>query len=271
MNHSGPQLSFPPLTPAVKALLLVNVAVFVLNMIVAPATGGGLARWFGVSWDGLWQWFGLGLYRLLTYQFVHSFHDPLHMLWNMLMLYFFGTMVEGAIGGTRLTRLYLVAGICGGLLQSVFQAVVGHPQSLCVGASGSCYGILVFAAMLRPHAVVYLIVFPVKLWLVATALVAIGVYAMYVELVGAVGSTTAHGGHVGGALWGFVSYRIANSGWRWVGRWRRWQQIRAARAEHKRQLVMDRILEKVHAQGLGSLTPAERRFLQRASQTFQRR
>jgi membrane associated rhomboid family serine protease len=271
MTGAAPGFAFPPLTPAVKALLLVNAAVFVVNMIVWPATDGALVRWLGVSWDGLWQWFGLGLYRLVTYQFVHSFHDPFHLLGNMLVLYFFGTMVESAIGGTRLTRLYLVAGICGGLLQATFQAVVGSPQSLCVGASGACYGIMVFAAMLRPHAVVWLIVFPIKLWVLASVLVALGVYAMYAELVGAAGSSVAHGGHVGGAIWGFASYRIAYSGWRWVGRWRRWRQARTARAEHRRQVVMDRILEKVHAQGLGSLTPAERRFLQKASQTLQRR
>lgn len=271
MDQYRTSLGFPTLTPAVGKLLLVNGVVFFLNMILAPATGDGITRWCGVSWNGLFDGFGLGLYRLVTYQFVHSFVDPWHLLFNMMVLYFFGTMVESAIGGTRLVRLYLVAGVCGGILQAVLELVGGNPQRTTIGASGACYGILVFAAMMRPQATVMLLVFPIRLWVLAAFLVGIGLYSMYVELVANASSGVAHGGHVGGALWGFLSYRIAHSGWRWAGRWKRWRHERRFRAEQNQQQVMDRILEKVHREGLSSLTPAERRFLQKASQSMQRR
>lgn len=60
---------FPPLTPAIKLLLLINAGVFLINGIL----GGVLIDWFGLSVNNVLDGFGLGLGRLMTYQFVHSY------------------------------------------------------------------------------------------------------------------------------------------------------------------------------------------------------
>ena len=90
----GGGFALPSLTPAVKRLLMLNGIVFLLNMLVggrlsAPDKGALLA----VSWDRMWEGYGLGTLRLLTHQFTHSWANPSHLLMNMLVLYFFGSSV----------------------------------------------------------------------------------------------------------------------------------------------------------------------------------
>jgi membrane associated rhomboid family serine protease len=257
---------WPRLTPAVKTLMLINVVVFLVNAVLK----GKLVLWCGVSWDLMWEGYGLGLARLVTTQFVHSFHDPLHLLLNMLVFYFFGTFVEEAIGTRRLYRLYLLSGAAGGLLHSVLGLLSGS-EAPAVGASGAVYGIMVYAACMAPRMRVLFIIFPIELrWLVGV-LVFIGVYMTYVQLVGGGSDGVAHGGHLGGALCGFFAYRLPRRRWAWVDRLRGWSDQRRVRASRHRQEVLDRLLDKVHREGLGSLTTAERRFLDRTSQQMRRK
>ena len=52
----------------------------------------------GLSGEGLVEGYGLGALRILSYQFFHSLSLG-HIVWNMIWLYIFGTMVEGRAGG----------------------------------------------------------------------------------------------------------------------------------------------------------------------------
>lgn len=266
MYHDRPHLAFPRLTPGVRLLLIVNAAVFVVNMVVT----GRVVNWLGLSWENVADAYGLGALRLLTHQFVHSFHDPWHIFWNMLMLYFFGTMVEEEIGKRRVLRLYVIAGLVGGIVQLLLMLAMGR-DPVAVGASGSVYGIMTWAALAHPRATVFLIVWPIPLGVLVAVLVGIGVYMSYVELVADVQTGVAHGGHVGGALWGFLAWKLARAG---ADPWRRFDSWRAERsrasAARKRQRL-DELLDKVHRQGIGALSGSERRFLQRASQDLRGR
>lgn len=283
MSHAytGPSFGLPTLTPAIKRLLLLNAAVFVLNAVL----GGRLTDWFAVSWSGLGDGYGLGTLRVVSYQFTHSFRDPMHLLWNLLVLYFFGTMAESALGYRGTFRLYLTAGAVGGLLQILLGRLQGMADMSVVGASGSCYAFLVYAACLAPRSLVIVLFFPIQLWVLAAFLVGIGVYSAYVELVVGSGSGVAHSAHIGGAAWGYVVHRFR---WRWFhdlvpfvhqqGFWaglrQRWQRARAARtarSAEQDQQRLDELLDKVHRQGIGSLSDAERRFLTKASDRARRR
>lgn len=256
---------WPRLTPAVKNLMIINAAVFFLNAILQ-----GELIWLGISWDRMWEGYGLGLARLLTSPFVHAYLSPWHLLMNMLMFYFFGTFVEETIGRKRLYQLFLLSGVCGGVLYSVLGLIMGQPQPA-IGASGAVYGIMTYAACMAPRMKVLIIVFPIELrWLVGT-LVFVGVYMTYVSLVEGVSDGVAHGGHLGGALWGFVAYRLPRQQWRWTGKLRGWRAQREMRTSQERQAVLDELLEKVHREGLGSLTTAEKRFLDKASQQMRRK
>jgi membrane associated rhomboid family serine protease len=275
------------MTPAVKALLIANVAVFLLNWIL----GGGLGRWFGASFELVLEFWGLGLLRLVTYQFVHSI-DPWHIFFNMLLLYMFGTFVERRIGSRAMYRLYLTSGVVGGVLQILLQIVVASlfaespaekeaiVNVVTVGASGACYGVLTYAAFLAPRMVVILIVFPIELrWLVGF-LIFLGIYATSFALRGLVkGDEVAHGAHLGGALWGFVAFRWLRTTWAVGGggdnalarRWRNWRAQRARRSAAERLATLDHLIDKVHREGMSSLSAAERRFLERTSRDMKRR
>jgi membrane associated rhomboid family serine protease len=260
-------LALPRVTSGVKALLIVNAAVFFANALAQD--------WFGdvllpLSWSGLWEGYGLGVLRLVTYQFVHAFTDPWHILLNMLLLYFFGTFVEAEIGRRRLLWLYLLSGIAGGLLHMLLA-----PSARVVGASGACYGILVYAAFMAPRMRVIFLIFPIEMrWLVGF-LVFLGLYQVYVEMALGVSGGVSHGAHLGGALWGLVAFRMARAG---VGpdfglgeRWARMRAQRSARASAQHRAVLDGLLDKVQREGLSSLTAAERRFLDKASERMRRK
>lgn len=79
-------------------------------------------------------------YRLITAGFVH--YGLIHLAFNMLILFRFGSMVEGALGRTRYVALYLAA-----LLGGSFGAVLLDPQALTAGASGAVFGLVAAAAL----------------------------------------------------------------------------------------------------------------------------
>ena len=288
MSYDGPRFGFPTLTPAIRQLLLVNAAVFVANILVGGrlswANGDGSGFWFAASWSGLWDGYGLGLLRLLTYQFTHSFRDPMHILMNMAALYFFGTMAELRLGYRGTWLLYLVGGLCGAALHFAIAMAQGYGDVPLVGASGACFAFLVYAAFMAPRQMVILIVFPLQLWILAAGWVAIGAYMTYQEFITGFSDGTAHGAHLGGAALGALAYKAnwfaSYGGYRAGGSpgflarlgqaWRRRRALAAQQAAHERDLQIDEVLAKVKQSGLSSLTPAERRVLERASEQSRR-
>lgn len=284
MTDDAPRSSLPALTPAVKALVLANAAVFVANMLLlgrlSDAVRGEGGQWFAFSWPGLFDAGGLGALRVLTYQFTHSFHDPLHLLLNLLVLWFFGPMAEQRLGRGGTVRLYLWGGFAGAVGHLAVAALQGQAAVPLVGASGACYAFLLHAACVAPHARVWLLFVPVPLWGLAALLLGLGLYQTFVELATGFAGGVSHGAHLGGALLGVVAHR---------GRWfaapahadlparpgsiarlleglRRRRASRAQRAAAARELQLDVVLAKVKSHGLTALTPDERRFLERASE-----
>lgn len=258
---------WPTLTVGVRWLLLVNTAVFLVHAVLVGITHdpGLLSRWLGVSGPNLLEGYGLGVLRLVTYQFVHAFLPPMHFLFNMLVLYFFGTWVEGGIGRRGLLALYLVGGAVGALVEiAIWLTFQQRADVLVIGASGACYAILIYAACMDPRATVYLIVFPVPMQVLAWLLVGLGVYELYGNLLFG-GGGVAHGCHLGGALWGYLAHRYKLRPARVLDRLAAWREQQASASAHRDQATLDELLDKVHRQGLSSLTPAERRFLDRQS------
>jgi membrane associated rhomboid family serine protease len=276
-SFDAPRFAFPELTPAIKRLLLVNAAVFLANALLGGALSDAPSYWFAVSWPGLWDGYGLGLLRLVGYQFTHDWLGIGHIFWNMLTLYFFGTMAERSLGYRGTYKLYLLGGIVAAIVHLAVAAPQGKADVHLVGASGSCYAFLVYAACMAPRSLVILLVVPVQLRFLAGALVFIGLYATYVEFRTTESAGVAHSAHLGGAAFGFVAHRF---GWfrdftpyayqpgilaGMRQRWQRWRQERSAAASAADQQELDRILEKVHRDGLQSLSGSERRVLERQS------
>ena len=107
-RDSGGGLHFPRMTPVTKRLLIANFAVFLLFIVILGRSGGG-----GGMGDALFMhlalypadWFHLPLvlpfWQLVTYGFLHDLGSIGHIGFNMLGLYFFGTLLEGVVGSRR--------------------------------------------------------------------------------------------------------------------------------------------------------------------------
>jgi len=178
----------------VRSLVVINVAIFVLELLLP-----GARRWidgtFGLSWAGLQ---GGMLWQLVTHQFLHG--SLFHLFVNMLGLWFSGRILENLMGGRRFLILYLTCGIAGGLLQ-----VLLVPGTILIGASGAVFGVVcAFSALfpeMRITAMVFFII-PVNLkakWL-GWGLVAIS----FLFTISGLGGNIGHAAHLGGALTGYA-------------------------------------------------------------------
>lgn len=262
-------------------LLIINSGVFLLDTVLsssARAAAFSPARWGAFTIERAIT--HLELWRLITYQFIHS--GLLHILFNMIGLYFFGPIMERWWGSRRFLAFYLLCGVSGAVVYTLLSWIPGllsftSPQTVLVGASGSLFGILVGCALVAPDMQVMLLFPPVPMTMRTMALVFLGIAVLSVL----VGSANAGGeaAHLGGAALGFLLTRHpelldwASRGGpltRWRQRWRRWQQERQRRRLEAEEAEVDRILAKVRAHGLQSLTEREKRTLRRATERYRR-
>lgn len=213
-----------PLTPAIKIIIMINVAVFLLELIILNAGGPeGLATVFDwVALDASDVFTKLQVWQLVTYMFLHSPGDIFHLAWNMLLLWMLGGDVERTWGSRRFARYYLITGIGAGLANCVFT------QPLTIGASGGVFGVIIAFAMLFPTRTILLMgIFPISARQLALILVVIELFSL--------GALSADGvariAHLGGALTGYL---IIKGGWdprqiwyniRWKMRRRRFKTI----------------------------------------------
>ena len=270
-----PQVSFPPLTPWVRRLLIANVTVFVFLMVVGLGSLGlqsTVIDLFGLDPD-MWRSYVPAVWQLGTYAFLHDMGGLGHLLFNMLVLYFFGTMLEGIIGSRRFITHYMGAAMAGGLLHLVVELSKGNEAYLpAIGASGAVMGVVVATATLRPHTQVLFIFIPVKLWVMAALYVASDLYPLIRELSGAGRSgNVAHIIHLGGALYGFLGARyglLMKDPWAILERKR---AVAAAERSLGDRQRLDALLEKINREGIGSLSRSEKAFLKKASERGQQR
>jgi len=123
--------------PATVALVAVNVLVYLVTVYQGAglnAPGGevadkGALQGAAIFYDGEW-------YRLVTAMFLHA--GVLHIAFNMLALYWLGTVVEQALGTWRFLLVYFVSGLAG----SAGALLLTGPLAVTVGASGAIFGIL---------------------------------------------------------------------------------------------------------------------------------
>ena len=234
----------------VRGLLIITVAFFIVQIVADGITNGALTRLLALSWPGLKKLF---FWQLVTYLFMHG--GVGHLLLNMLSLFFIGPDTERALGTRRFLLLYFLSGIIGGvgwLLMSF------TPWAICVGASGAVFGVLGAFAALFPNRPVTLLVFyilPVtmKAWVLATVLVAI----QLLFLVGSGEGGIAYSAHIAGGIAGYLFTMIITG--------RVLKKMSGPSADTRTEKEVDRILDKIAAEGIGSLTSKERAFLEQVS------
>jgi membrane associated rhomboid family serine protease len=242
-------------TPWVQRLIIANVLVLFLQYTMPEVTAqlkfipdAILAR----PWT------------MVTYMFVHGGLG--HIFWNMLALYFFGPRVEQRLGTERFFALYMISGIFGALLSFVLAR-----SAPIVGASGAIYGVMLAFARFWPRDQIYIWgIIPVEArWLVL-------LYTL-ISILGGFGGggTTAHFAHLGGFVGAFL-YLTFMERYQGTKRFRReatdpppimdsiatnWRKVNRDSVHAVNREEVDRILDKISASGLTSLTPQERLFL----------
>ncbi len=269
-------------------LMAVSLSVFLLQLI-GPSTFGRLTGYLALSCDGLKQ--GL-IYQLITYQFLHG--GFLHLLFNMVTLWFFGRAVEDRLGSRRYLQLFFLSGVIGGLLHVslgwIFPESFGRAPV--VGASASICGLIAAFAALDPEQLVLFFFIPMRAkWLFYISL---GISLIFLLVPGQ--SDIAHAAHLGGLLtgWAYVRFVLTSQwrlpGWPWLRRRPR-KIVKLPRtatylkASSPRRRVpaseeippaefisreVDPILDKISAHGIQSLTEHERKILEAARERMGR-
>ncbi len=260
--YQHPQMRFtmPRLTPVVKVLLIINIAVFFVSIVIRPI-GNLIYDFFAVDATTVFRAFQL--WRLVSYQFLHA--GAMHLLFNMLGLFFLGPTLERHFGSRKFLYFYLCCGIAGGLFYLVLAAIGVLPAAVMVGASGAILGMLAAAAILFPHFVVFILLFPVPIRLAAMMFTLIYIASVFVGSANAGGDAAHLAGMAAGAfyvwLWPRIkAYKVKSNS----GNWNRKMQKRREMQEQ-----VDRILHKVNAEGIGSLTKKEKKMLKQATELEQ--
>jgi len=261
----------PELTEWVKLLIIANAGVFLLQQIVGPR----MLYTFGLVPAEAVR--GLKLWQFVTHMFLHA--GFFHILFNMFMLWMFGSDLERDWGPDTFIRFYLFTGVGAG-----FTHWLTAPNSTVpvVGASGALFGILLAYAMAYPDRMVLVYFFiPVK---VKHLVLFLGIMNFLAAIQYTGGSGVAHFAHLGGLLFGYIYIKWFGVG-PWGGgraprlglsgltrayrRWRAKRRLRVVYMEEKRRAQrkaqVDRILEKIAREGIDSLTREEREILERES------
>ncbi|CAG1000126.1 MAG: rhomboid protein [Candidatus Methanoperedens nitroreducens] len=87
-------------------------------------------------------------WTLITHMFLHS--GPVHLLFNMMFLFFFGPELERRIGGKRFLFVFFISGIIAAIGYSLWSVFILKQYSTAVGASGALFGIFACLAILAP-------------------------------------------------------------------------------------------------------------------------
>lgn len=236
--------SFPPFTPAVKWLVILNIGVFLALALLGatlPATADWIVETFGlvpvdVVHGYLWQ--------LVTYSFLHG--GVFHIFFNMLSFWFIGAYLEMDWRAKKFLEFYFFC-VVGAALTTVGLAYTGiprvDPHTITIGASGGVYGILVAFGMLYGEMDMFL--FPLPFSIKAKYVAAIWI------LIAIAGSLSGGGGvayfaHLGGVFfgYGYVKWLRRRGGLSgsvsepWFGLRNRYYQWRRRRAARKFQLYM---------------------------------
>jgi len=151
------------------------------------------------------------IFQTLTYAFAHSMSEFTHILFNMLVLFFFGRDVERVLGRGEFLRFYLLAAIFGGLVWCTIALLSGNTGGQVVGASGAIAAVVILFCFKFPHRQVLLFfVIPMPAWV-------LGVLFIGLDLAGTFGhdvsgmKNVAYSVHLAGAAFGII---YVQAGWR---------------------------------------------------------
>jgi membrane associated rhomboid family serine protease len=275
-------------------LIIVTCIVFLLQLVTEEfkpsITAIGIYDYDAVRRGEVW--------RLITPVFLHA--GLIHLAFNMLVLYWAGSLVEDIYGSREFLLFYLGAGLFCGTLEFLVHLAGAQPHRG-LGASGAVTAVLVVCAFHYPNLTVRLwFILPMRLWLLVALYVGLDILGVF----GAGREGIGYLAHLGGALFGFLYYK---TGWRvsWLLPGRSSEPVKravprlrvvpaesdsppeerdepvgaaveapkrpAGAADEQFEARVDAVLEKVSKYGQESLTAEERELLFQASERYKKR
>ncbi|MHB1279361.1 MAG: rhomboid family intramembrane serine protease [Bacteroidia bacterium] len=276
----------------VRKLILINIGVYLaVNVVIVGAyllTGNGtnadlIIHWIYMPADPMK--FLFRPWTIFTYMFVHQ--EILHILFNMLWLYFLGSIFQEYLGNKKLLKAYIYGGLSGGAIyflgMNIFPVLreSGFYPNPLHGASAGVMAIIVGIATLLPNYQIRFFFFDLKLKYIAAFMITLSFIDMYSSNPG------GNLAHLGGAITGFLYIRhiskrtildrieeSVGSIWKKVtGKNRDEKKIYHTYTTHMRvqnnrrpdQDEIDAILDKISKSGYDSLSHSERETLFKAS------
>ena len=205
------------LPPVVRALLIGNGLLFLLQSFFPTEAFLPFMLWpFGEHFIGYSEGqavtVGFLPWQLLTYGFLHG--SPMHVVFNLLAVWMFGSPIEMTWGSRRFAIYYLSCVAGAGAVQlavASWMQEAGGAVYPTIGASGGVFGLLLAYGMMFPHHRVMLLFppIPMKAW---TLVIAYGALELLLGITG-VQPGVAHFAHLGGMAVGFFLIQY------WRGRW----------------------------------------------------
>lgn len=268
-----------------EKLIVLNVIFFVIPFFLKT-----LLYLFNIPSTTFLSWFHLlpsfteVLYRpwtLITYSFLHG--SFMHILWNMILLYFVSRMYLNLFSEQQFLKNYLLGVIVGGLVfligYNLFPVFNGMYPPL-VGASAGVMAVLIFVATYTPNQEVRLLFINVKLQYIGIALVVVDILQI------PNGNAGGRLAHLGGAFVGFLYANQLQKGndiglgldriWNFISSLFVAKKVKNMHTVHRSETVsknktkngqqqkIDAILDKISTSGYESLTQEEKDFLFRA-------
>jgi membrane associated rhomboid family serine protease len=198
------------------------------------------------------------VWQIFTYMFLH--YNLWHLLFNMFIVWMFGSALEAVWGSRRFLEYYIACGVGGAVFSIIFTY-----NSLTLGASAAGFGLLLAYAILFPDNYIYIwFLFPVK----AKHLV---LFMAVLQLLQGISGPTgiAYFAHLGGMVAGLFFFRREMSYWRLFSRSR--QAFRSYTSDRETEWAdqernkVDSILDKIAQKGYENLSTTEKRILENYS------
>lgn len=277
-----------PVTPQVKTLLIIMGSIFILQFFIGFISEElleGFNAVFGLSHAGLAG--KLFIWQIFSYMFLHG--DILHILFNGFLLWMFGCELERLWGSKSFIRYFILSGIgsglCIALLNYMIYVKYGDPFVPTIGASGAIYALLLAYGMTWPERQILIWgIIPMKMKYFVLIFGTIGFFGTLNSINGQMGRIS-HVAHFGGLLSGFILLKTGMSfkngepfrsntpkKINFISEYFKKKRVENKRVEIDKRIkakaIIDKMLEKIAASGLESLTPEERRDLEWARKNY---
>ncbi len=298
-----------------QILIIVTAVVYLLQFLITVpqrviVDGEVIAHAPVIYVSLLEEWFDLDpvkvsqgqVWRLLTYAFLHSRHSQMHIIFNMLALWMFGSAIEQLLRKREFLAFYLVSAIASGLVNVLYEFAMGDP-SPALGASGAVMAVSTLFAIYYPTAPINIYIF---FTIEARWLIILYLFWDSLPILKAISGMAqdydhvAHAAHLGGLVFGLLYYQLhwrlsdwyPKRGGQTIGqrltRWWTRPRLRVYQTPVERPVArsappvsprelerlerrVDEILKKIKEQGEASLSDEERSLLRDASQAYKKR